>query len=106
PGDSRGEARVLVDGLDAELAGRDGVRDGDLVALEPDLAAVGGQGARQDLDQRALAGPVVAAQRRHLARVDGEVDAPQRPDAAEALGDADRLEQGFAHRRLLSGAAW
>src|SRR5215216_4069272 len=99
------QRQVLVHGLDAELAGRHRVRDGDLAALEPDLAAIGGEGARQDLDQRALAGPVVADQGRHLPRVDGEVDAPQRPDAAEALRDAARLQQRFAHRRLLSGAA-
>jgi hypothetical protein len=41
--------------------------------------------ARDALDQRRLAGAVVAGQRQHLARVQVERDPLQRLDAAEAL---------------------
>ena len=79
-----GEGEVLVDGLDAELAGRDRVGDGDPAASNR-IAAVGRQRAREDLDQGALAGAVVADQGRHLARVGGEIDALEGPDAAKLL---------------------
>src|SRR5439155_401768 len=49
--------------------------------------------AGEDLDQRRLAGPVVAEDARHLARVDMEGDVLQRQDVAEVLGHVLELEQ-------------
>ena len=46
---------------------------------------VGGMHAGQDLDQRRLAGAVVADQRHDLAGMDVEIDVGQRRDGAELL---------------------
>ena len=62
------ERKILVDGLDAELARFARVRDGDRFAVDRDLAGVGMVDARDDLDQRRLAGAVVADDRVHLVR--------------------------------------
>ena len=58
-------------------------------------AAVGGMHADQRLDERALAGPVVAHQRDDLLRVDGEVRAAQRLHAPERLHDSPGLQNRF-----------
>ena len=47
----------------------------------------------EDLDQRRLAGAVLAEQAVHLTGADVEVDAVQRPDAGEGLDDAVHLQQ-------------
>ena len=82
------EQQLLVDGGDA--AGR-GVARGDrlqrLVA-DVDGAAVRRVGAGDDLDQRRLAGAVLAEQRVHLAGLHVEVDVLQHADAAEGLRHA------------------
>ena len=63
-----GQGEVLVDELDPERGGRAGVVDRDRLALEEDLAAVDGVDAGEALDQRRLAGAVVADERGDLAR--------------------------------------
>src|SRR5207247_5404222 len=63
----------------------------------PDLARVGLGGPRQDLDQGALAGAVVADEGGDLARVDREVSTRQGADHAVALDDAACLQQRLAH---------
>ena len=68
-----GQRQRLVDRLDAVAACVAGRADLDLLAVDEDLAAVGVVGAGEHLDQRRLAGAVVAEQADHLARV--EVDA-------------------------------
>ena len=60
----------------------------DRVAVEADLAMAGAEIAGDDLDQRRLAGAVVAHQADHLAREDLHIDAMQRADRAELLADA------------------
>ena len=60
--------------------------------------AVGLVHAGQRLDQRRLAGAVVADERDDLVGVDGEARAAQRADAAEALDDLLGFEQGLGHQ--------
>ena len=63
-------------------------------ARERDRAGIGRNGAMQEADQRALAGPVRADQRMDLARHEVERHALDGEDAAIGLGEAARLEQG------------
>ena len=101
------EREVLVDGLDAgrlRLGRRGEVA---LDAVEDDAPGARRHAAGDDLDQRRLAGAVVAEERDDLAAIDVEADAAQRLDRAEMLGDAVEPEQrrgntvrllAYAHR--------
>ena len=64
------EQRLLVDRRDAEALRLGGAADGHRLAVEQDLAAVGLVDAGDDLDQRRLAGAVLAEQRMDLARIE------------------------------------
>ena len=57
-----------------------------LLALEDHAARARLEAAGDDLDQRRLAGAVVAEQRHDLAAADRETDAAQRFDRAEVRG--------------------
>ena len=70
------------------VARRGGVRCSSFSLAEPDLAGVGLVDPAQRLDQRALAGAVVADERDDLAGVHRQRDAGERLDAAEPLDDA------------------
>ena len=93
----RHEREILVDGVDPE---RPRVVDGaerHLLAVDEDPAPVGPQEAGQDLDQRRLAGAVVADEAEHLALGQVHRDVDERRDRAEALRDvldADRVRRG------------
>ena len=78
---------------DAGGGGVGGRGEADRLAGEDDLAGegAGGMHAVQDLDQRRLAGAVLAEERVDLAGAHRDVDAAQRRHAAEALGDAADL---------------
>ena len=65
----------------------------DRPARQPHGALVGRDHARDDLHQRALAGPVLADQAVDLAPPEGEIDAGERRHAAIALADARELQQ-------------
>ena len=54
-------------------------------AAQPDLARIGNDGAAEGLDQRRLAGAVVADDREDLAGIKIEVGVVERGDAAVAL---------------------
>ena len=54
---------------------------------------VGGLHAGEDLHQRRLAGAVLAHERVDLAGAEVEVDAVERGDAGEALGDAEGAQE-------------
>ena len=69
------------------------------LAEEPELARVGEVHARDGLDQRRLAGAVVADQGDDLAGVDVEVHVGERLHGAEALVDAVQVEDRVAHSR-------
>jgi hypothetical protein len=84
-----------VDEADAELPeqpGRQRQRDGPAGDLE--LALVRAVEARQDLDQRRLAGAVLAQQAVDLACPDLKVDGAERLDAAEVLGEPASGQRG------------
>ena len=62
--------------------------------------------AGDDLDQRRLAGAVVAHQADHLARQDLHVDVMQRADRAELLADAGQLQDRCRLQRfVISGSS-
>ena len=65
------------------------------LAVDRDLARVGGLHAGDRLDQRRLAGAVVADEGDDLAGIELEVGVDERLDLAEALGHALRDEQGL-----------
>src|SRR5581483_2951478 len=89
---------VLVDDLDPEPRGILRPVDVHLAAFEEDLPAVGRVRAGDALDERRLAGAVVADERHHLPRVHLEVDVGQRLDRAERLRDVPELKEcGIAH---------
>ena len=75
-----------------------GRRQRDRLALPQDLALVGLVAGREHLDQRRLAGAVLAEQAVHLAGADVELDAAQGEDAGEALDDAAHLQQRLGRR--------
>ncbi len=86
------EVQLLVDDPDAGVLGVARARELDRAAVEEDLAVVVGDRAGQDLHQRALARPVLAAERRGPRRRRGRRHVPQRVDPAEVLGDVPHLE--------------
>ena len=72
-------------------------RERDRPAVEAQLAAVGAEGAREDLQQRRLAGAVLADERVRLARRNVEADAAERAHGAERLADVAEGDRGGAH---------
>ena len=79
------ERRLLVDGRDAERAREAGIHLGDDAAVDDELAAIGGLGAGDDLDEGRLAGAVFTDEGVHLARTEVEGDALEGADAGERL---------------------
>ena len=65
------------------------------LAIEPDLALVGDDGAGDRLDQRRLAGAVVADDGQDFARTEIEIGMVEGDDAAVALDQAARVEDGL-----------
>jgi hypothetical protein len=86
------EREVLVDDLDPEACGVLRAVDRHPLAAEIHLAGVHRVDPRDALDQRRLAGAVVADEGHHLAFAGLEVDVRQRLDRAERLRDAAELE--------------
>ena len=103
----RDQREVLVDGLDPVRAGSLDRVEADPLAADDHLAAVLLVEAAQDLDERALAGSVVADEPEHLALAQREVDAAENDERAETLGHAAHLERGPGRlgrrRRRLGG---
>ena len=92
----RDQREVLVDGLDPVRAGvLDGV-EADALAADQHIAAVLLVEPAQDLDERALAGSVVADEAEHLALAQDEVDAAEHDERAEPLRHAADLERDLA----------
>ncbi len=87
----------LVDGLDAGGAGGDRRGEAHRPTLELDLALVDLDGAGERLDQRGLAGAVVADDGEDLAGMKVEIAMVERRDPAIPLDEATRLENGFHH---------
>ena len=96
----RQQAELLVDDADARVARLRRARVAHVAALDPVLALVALDGAGEDLDQRALAGAVLAGEAVDLAGAQLERDVLERLDRAVALGDAG---QGDDHLAFLCG---
>ena len=99
----RRQRQLLVDHRHAGAARLDRLARRVRRAFEPHLARIRPNRAGQDGHQRALARAVLADQRAHLARPDGEIHAVQRHRGAERLPHAAHLEarrggQFFSHR--------
>ena len=95
----RDQREVLVDHPET---GRDRVArraERDRRPVEEDLARIRPVEPRQDVHQRALAGPVLAEQRVDLARAQVEINLVVGDDAGERLDDAAHLERGHGHGR-------
>src|SRR5439155_19924542 len=98
----RRDREILVHGFDPDPPSLERRAEAHVLAVEEDLPAVRLDCARQRLDQRGLAGPVVADDRRYLARVELEIGSVQRDDVAIALDEPSGLEDRRlrAHRCL------
>ena len=81
------QQQLLEDRGDAAALGVVRVREAHDLAVQADGAGVGLVDAGDDLDQRRLAGAVLAEQRMHLAGADVEADPVQRAHAGKRLGD-------------------
>ena len=92
---------MLVHHADAGGDGRLAVADGDRIAVDADLAAVGLIEAVEDRHQRRLAGAVLADDAVDRALGDGQIDILVGVDRPEALVDAHE----FDGRRLAHNAA-
>src|SRR4051794_24358428 len=90
--EGRADGEGLVDGLDPVATGVDRRLHLDGLTVHEDLALVGDDGAREALDQRRLAGAVVADDREDLARHQLEVGAAERGHVAVALDQTARFE--------------
>jgi hypothetical protein len=66
--------------------------EGDWLTEQLDLAGVRSLRAGQDLEQRRLAGAILAQERMNLRRPDFEMDILKREHAGKALADAGHLE--------------
>src|SRR5205823_3357692 len=98
----RRDGEILIDGLDPGTARVAGGPEVHGLGVEQDLALVRLDRARERLDQRRLAGAVVADDREDLLRIELEVSASQREDVAVALDESPRLEdrRNVVHSRL------
>ena len=89
------QAEVLMDERDRQAP----QRPRDVPAAIADGALVQRVDAREDLDQRGLAGAVLAEERDDLAGVHVHADVVERLRSAEELGDVPHLQQRIARRR-------
>ena len=89
----------LVDGRHGVRLGVEGAVDVDRLAVDEDVADVRLDDAGHDLDERRLAGTVLAQERMDLAGDEVEGDVVERLDLAEALGDAAHLQDRLARAR-------
>src|SRR4029450_5318981 len=88
-----GERRgLLIDGGAALPVRRGGIEVIDDVAAESEGTGVGNLGAGEDLDQRRLAGAVLAEEGVHFACADVERHVAQSVDAGERFADRARFE--------------
>ena len=88
-----GERQRLVDRLDAVSLGVARIADVGLLAVDEDVAGIALVGAGQDLDQRRLAGAVVAEQPDHLAGVEIDAGVVDGLDAAERDREVAKLDE-------------
>ena len=85
------EGRLLVDDGEPGVAGVVGGVEVDRRAAHEHLAAVAAHDAAEDLDERRLAGAVLAHEPAYLAGPDGQVAVAQRADGAVGLRGVAKL---------------
>src|SRR5215212_5788529 len=105
-GQMRAEAKFLMDGGDSALFGgpwRQVIDDG---AIERDLAAVWLQHSSHEVDQRALAGAVLADEAVDLRPADLELDVSQHDVAGKRLRQPNRRQHRSAARVIEMAGAW
>ena len=95
----RHDRELLVERHDAGLVRGAHVGEFDVLATAADLTGVGGVQACHHLDERGLAGAVLAEQRMDLTGLHREPDALERMDPVEALDDVDGFERGLLGER-------
>ena len=100
-----GERQRLIDRLDAVSLGVARIVDLRFLAVDEDRAAVALIGARQHLDQRRLAGAVVAEQADDLAGIEIDRGVVDRLDAAESDRDVASSRPAAAGWRLERSSA-
>ena len=83
---------LLEDDLDPLPDGVAGMVDLGLASADADRAGVFWVDAGKDLDQRRLAGAVLAHESVHLARLEAKIDAVERHHARETLADPGHLQ--------------
>ena len=88
-----GQREILVHHLDPDVLRIARRIEDDGPRIEDDLSLGGGMESRQDLHQGRLACPVVPDNPQHLAGKEPKIDAVERGDRPEALGDSARFEQ-------------
>ena len=93
-----GEGELLVDRDDARALGVVRRRKGDRLPEQLDFARIGALRAGQNLEQRRLAGAVLAEKRMDLRRSHFEMDVLKRKHAGKALADAGHLEDRAVRR--------
>ena len=91
------EGEVLIDDLDALLAGLDRLGEMDRLVLDANFAAGRQEVAGDHLHEGRLAGAVVAHQAERFAVLELEVDVIQGVDRPEVLGDSLELESWQNH---------
>ena len=94
----RHEVELLVDDGDAGPAGVERRGDGRTDAVDPDRARVGRVGPRQDLDEGALAGAVLAQEGQDLAASQVQVRLLQGMDAGKRFLDPVHDQERFLGR--------
>ena len=108
-GQRRHEVELLVDDADTGPPSRRGSAELNGASVDFDRTGVRRDGSAQDLDQRALAGPVFAHQGQHFAGVQIQVHAAQGPHAGIGLFDSPHPQQRWgisgrsSHESLESG---
>jgi hypothetical protein len=90
------QVHLLVDRADAQLLRRRRRGRAHRLAVQQQLASVGREHAGEQLDQRRLAGAVLAHQRVHLSGAQAQAHAVQRQHAGEAPRQAARFEPQLA----------
>src|SRR5207249_1993283 len=102
----RRNREILVHGLDACSSRVAGGAEVDRLAVEPDLAFVWLERARQRLDESRLPGAVVTDDRQDLARQELEVRSVERDDLAVLLDEPSSFEnRGLGVHALLRCAS-
>ena len=97
----RRDRKILIDGLDAHPPGIQRTVKMYSFAVQVDIAFIWDQRAGQRLDQRGLAGTIVADHREDLAGKQREIGAVQGDYMAEVLDDPPASRTGFGSKVLM-----